>query len=93
MNLQNIQTQYRVVEISKDHQFPLPHYQPGSNNMVVFQVTKMRMTLERFEMSKLIPLKEKVTQYHYAMDVSETCVFSTVVLELVIFHFIWLYFI
>lgn len=30
----------------------------------------MRMTLERFEMSKLVPLKEKLTQYHYAMNVS-----------------------
>ncbi|CAG5125187.1 unnamed protein product [Candidula unifasciata] len=43
---------------------------PVSSKTLEDKVTKMRMTLERFEMSKLIPLKEKVSQYHYAMDLT-----------------------
>ncbi|BFZ04304.1 hypothetical protein BsWGS_07342 [Bradybaena similaris] len=43
---------------------------PVSSKALEDKVTKMRMTLERFEMSKLVPLKEKVTQYHYAMDLT-----------------------
>ena len=31
----------------------------------------MRSTLERFQTSKLLPLKERLGQYHYTLDVSE----------------------
>ena len=38
---------------------------------VCLQVVKMRSTLERFQTSKLLPLKERLGQYHYTLDVSE----------------------
>ncbi|XP_059154425.1 general transcription factor IIH subunit 1-like [Physella acuta] len=43
---------------------------PVSSKALEDKVLKMRMTLERFEMSKLVPLKEKLTQYHYAMNLT-----------------------
>lgn len=34
------------------------------------KVTRMRVTLEKFEMSKLAPLKEKLEQHHYALNLT-----------------------
>ena len=38
---------------------------------------KMRATLERFQTSKLLPLKERLSHYHYAVDVSALGVMTT----------------
>ena len=35
-----------------------------------FQVIRMKSTLERFHLAKLNPLKDKLQQHHYSMDVS-----------------------
>lgn len=35
-----------------------------------FKVVKMKSTLERFQMAKLIPLKERLQEYHYTVNVS-----------------------
>ncbi|XP_005096499.1 general transcription factor IIH subunit 1 [Aplysia californica] len=43
---------------------------PVSSKSLEDKVVKMRQTLERFEMSKLAPLKEKLSQYHYAMNLT-----------------------
>jgi len=43
---------------------------PVSSKTLEDKVSKMRVTLERFEMSKLLPLKEKLTQYHYAINLT-----------------------
>ncbi|KAI8784139.1 general transcription factor IIH subunit 1 [Biomphalaria glabrata] len=43
---------------------------PVSSKHLEEKVLKMRMTLERFEMNKLLPLKEKLAQYHYAMNLT-----------------------
>ncbi|CAL1548138.1 unnamed protein product [Lymnaea stagnalis] len=43
---------------------------PVSSKALEDKVLKMRVTLERFEMSKLMPLKEKLEQYHYAMNLT-----------------------
>ena len=43
---------------------------PVASKATEEKVQRMRMTLERFEMSKLVPLKEKMTQYHYTMNLT-----------------------
>lgn len=43
---------------------------PVSSKTLEDKVSKMRVTLERFEMTKLLPLKEKLTQYHYQINLT-----------------------
>jgi len=41
----------------------------------LFQVVRMKGTLERFQMAKLLPLKENLRQYHYALNVSQSMIY------------------
>ncbi|KAL8572758.1 hypothetical protein ACOMHN_030340 [Nucella lapillus] len=41
---------------------------PASTKFLEDKVVKMRATLERFHASKLNPLKERLSHYHYAID-------------------------
>ncbi|XP_076471070.1 general transcription factor IIH subunit 1-like [Babylonia areolata] len=43
---------------------------PATTKFLEDKVVKMRGTLERFQMSKLNPLKERLSQYHYAIDLT-----------------------
>ncbi len=43
---------------------------------MLFQVGRMKINLERFQMAKLQPLKEKLQSYHYSFDVSINMIYA-----------------
>lgn len=43
---------------------------PVSSKSLEEKVVKMKSTLERFQMAKLIPLKERLQEYHYTVNLT-----------------------